>query len=61
MDSLIKCVAYISLGVVVLYILLAPFIIGKERGIFKASDFLYGLILDCAILTLLSGRVLGWW
>lgn len=55
-----KILAYIIVALCSASVLVGPFWIGKERAPRSASDYV-GSLVECALTTVLAGRVLGWW
>lgn len=61
MDKFIRIIAWWTLGLEWLLIVLYPILIGKpKRGEYTYLEFI-GKLVGVAMVTLIGGRVLGWW
>ena len=60
MDRLVKISAVLNLVLLGLVVIGGPFLIGKSRKVYSASDYLTTLVSGF-FLVVLVGRCLGWW
>jgi len=60
MNTLILISAWILIIAQIVDILLIPFLFGKPREPYSASNYI-GILCVSILVILVSGRVIGWW
>ena len=60
MDVIVDIATLFMAAMVVIAIIIGPFSIGDEREPFSAANYL-AILLECALFTIMAGRIWGWW
>ena len=60
MNTIVLIAGWILIGLVILTVVLYPTWIGRERGEYNVTGWIC-MIIQCVLITIVVGRVFGWW